>query len=181
MILFLIFCANTLFALENFESLSAWKTLSTEEQLDHIYNYRIDSTEVDIAEVTDPKLKVSIDEMQSDALKNIDTDEIYNDIDGMENIASIGDPSLSSVTFYQIEDETVVIRLYFYQSGGATSNDRRPSQTHFESESEAIADGVDPESDVSWQAEAYFSWDGQNWRPMSYTNYEGRGFNWSGW
>lgn len=179
--LFLTLSAVNSFAQSGPHDLACWRMLEIERQMDHVYNSRIDSNEFRLQEITDPTLSAAIVQMRENALENVDRDEIESDIHGMETIASVGEPRLSIVTLYSIEGQTVVVELHLYQAGGATLDESAPGQTHYATEEEALADGVDTGRDVNWQAKAYFAWDGKVWKAMSYTNSEGRGFSWSGW
>lgn len=162
-------------------TLSAWKSMDVYEQMAAIFADELEYEEFDPKQVPDAKTSEALEELSADALANISTDEIGGDIDGMETIVSIGEPQLSSVNLYRVEGKVVAIQLYFHQNGGSTKDDQSPEQSHYDTEAEAKAAGIDTTADVCWSANAFYAWDGKEWISLGYETSEGRGFNWCGW
>ena len=162
-------------------TLSEWKALEKYDKEMAIHDDKLDVWEDEAENVPDEKIKAQLEAMVEDALKNIYTEEVENDVSNSEIIVTIGEPELSTVYLYSIDEKIQVIGLSFYQSGGATENHEPAEETHFDTPEEAEAAGIDVGADVCWSGNAYFLWDGKNWEPLSYTDWEGRGFSWCGW
>lgn len=146
-----------------------------------IFNDELEYDELDAKNITDPAILAAIPDLTQDALNNISRGEIESDIDSMEIIATVGDPQLLTIEVYKINGKPVAIGLRFHQDGGAVNESASLMTTHFATEEEAKAAGVDTSRDVCWSGKAYYTWDGIKWAPIDYTDDEGRGFSWCGW
>lgn len=162
-------------------SLSEWQSMDKYEKESAIHDEKLDEWEDDPENVPDEKIKAQLAAMVEDAIANIYTEEIENDVAGSDMIVTIGEPELSTVYMYSIDDKTLVVGLSLYQNGGATENQESPEEWHYDTVEEAEAAGIDVGADVCWSANAYFLWNGETWEPLSYTDWEGRGFSWCGW
>lgn len=162
-------------------TLSEWQAMDQNDKENAIHNEKLDEWEDDPENVSDEKIKAQLEFMVEDAIDNIHTEEIENEVDASGMIVTIGEPELSTVYLYSIDEKTVVVGLSLFQNGGATENEEPPEEYHYETVEEAEAAGIDVGADVCWSGKAYFLWDGETWSPLSYTNWEGRGFSWCGW
>lgn len=171
-------------------TLKKWSALDDEQKLTAIYNGGAEFEEVEhsvggsvdefIASTDDPFLKAQLKALSEDALAEVSRDEIEGDIDAMETIVSIGDPVVSWVTVISIESQPVALRIGLWQDGGQTDDESSPKQSHYESQAEAEADGIDTGADVCWSSNATYLIEGGSWRNLTYDDWEGRGFSWCG-
>lgn len=179
----LVLTPTLLFAQDSCETLLSWSALISAKKVELLqsYDHPISSDEKNLDELEDQKLQRAILSVISDALASISAEEIEGDKAFMTQIASYGEPSMSFIERFFVEDQVVAVRLHFWQDGGAMADRSNPSKTHYKNEGEAIAAGLDVNADVNWQAEAIYEWDGNQLTPLTYKDIEGRGFVWGGW
>jgi predicted DNA-binding WGR domain protein len=144
------------------DSLDAWKKLGADrrEQILDEMEYFADKhptlskvEDVEIGKLTDPKHKAFAEKMRSFMEENC-----YMDLDNEEHVI-IGQPEVT-VSLYTLKDTGDVVggTIRYWQKGGDNED---YTYGHYDTREEAIAAGVDVDTDVSWAAHGLFDHDGK--------------------
>lgn len=178
-LLMLLFISNT-YAL----TLGEWNALDAYEKYEVLYNEEVSYLELrkkDIEKITDSKILNDIKEGNRFILNNASDEAIYNDVDNMDMIVTIGEPGLFSLYIYKIQDQIIGYQFSFYQAGGATKDESSPEKTHYDTLEEAQAAGIDTNADVNWQLHSMVEIQDGKVKEINLDIWNEGGWSWSGW
>lgn len=165
-------------------TLQEWNKLDSYQKYQALYNEEVNYKELDqkdLANLNDPKVKKEIAAGSKFILEQASDEAIYNDVDNMDIIVTIGKPELIGLNIYKIDSTTVGYQFSFYQSGGATKDDSTAKQKHFDSEEDAIKAGIDINADVNWQLHSMVEIEGDTVKEINLDIWNEGGWSWSGW
>lgn len=165
-------------------TLNEWNALDAYSKYEVLYNEEVDYTELsekEIAQITDMDLLEVIAKASKYVLNNVSDEGIYNDVDNMETIVTIGGPQLFGLNIYKLEGQVIGYQLSFYQEGGDTIDGSAPSKKHFDTEEEATAAGIDIGADVNWQVHSMVEIIDGMVLELNLDIWNEGGWSWSGW
>jgi hypothetical protein len=162
-------------------SLSEWNALDKDEKYEVLDSGALESIEVDFDDLQDDLFKEQLVAMKENVISTVGTEPIDNDIWNSEIIFTIGEIEIGTIEMFSIEGRAVAVNIWLYQDGGASFNSEIVEVKHYSSEEDALAAGMDPDADVSWQVVSSFELTSEGFSEVLIDHWNEGGFSWTGW